>query len=153
MCLPPRRPGQASSPLLELIRCNIASRHLDAVTRASVSPRLQKLTETLFLSQLMSSDSNAHSIEALLILSLWSPLSNAGYSVKRDGRALASSAVSAAMDLRLSEASTLRSQALRVGQVQPPPNLADLTDKTRLVSLSVLSSTNANIVAPVVADI
>lgn len=117
------------------------------MTRASVSPRLQKLTETLFLSQLMSSDSNVHSIEALLILSLWSPLSNAGYSVKRDGRALASSAVSAAMDLRLSEASTLRSQALRVSQVQPPPNLADLTDKTRLVSLSVLSSTITNVVA------
>ncbi|KAE9404853.1 hypothetical protein BT96DRAFT_988942 [Gymnopus androsaceus JB14] len=140
MCLPPRLPERASSRLLDLVRCTVAARHLDAVTRASVSPRLQKLTETLFLNQLMSSDSNVESIEALSILSLWSPLSNAGYSMKRDGRALASSAVSAAMNLRLSEASTLRAQTLRVGQVQPPPNLADLTNKTRLNQLACVGT-------------
>ncbi|KAJ3992657.1 hypothetical protein F5050DRAFT_885536 [Lentinula boryana] len=132
MCLPPRESHTTSSDLLDLIRCTIAARHLDAITRASISPRLQKLTETLFLHRQLGSEPTAESVEALLMLSLWSPLTNAGYSVKRDGRALASIAVSSAINLGLSEASILRAQNLRVDQVPPSPNLVDLTDKTRL---------------------
>ncbi|KAJ3841856.1 hypothetical protein F5878DRAFT_439046 [Lentinula raphanica] len=131
MCSPPRNPEPGSSELLDLIRCTIAARHLDAVTRASVSPRLQRLSETLFLHQQLGTEPTVESIEALLILSLWSPLTNTGYSVKRDGRALASIAVSSAISLGLSEASLHRAQ-IRSEQVPPPSGLADLTDKTRL---------------------
>jgi hypothetical protein len=127
LCLSTRR---SSSPLLDLVRCTVAASHLDAVTRASVSPRLQKLTETLFLNKI--SEINPESIEALLILSLWSPLNSAGYGVKRDSKAFASSAVNIAMNMGLSEASVLRAQALRASEIQPPPDLADLTGKARL---------------------
>ncbi|KAJ3865796.1 hypothetical protein EV359DRAFT_38015 [Lentinula novae-zelandiae] len=126
MCVPPRESENTSSDLLDLIRCTVAARHLDGVTRASVSPRLQKLTENLFLNRQLGSEPNAESIEALLVLSLWSPLTNVGYSVKRDGRALASTAVSSAISLGLSEASLLRAQA------PLSPDLVDLTNKTRL---------------------
>ncbi|KAJ4479106.1 hypothetical protein J3R30DRAFT_3289341 [Lentinula aciculospora] len=132
VCLPPRDPDQSSSELLNLIRCTVAARHLDAVTRVSVSPRLQKLTETSFLQRQLGSEPNPESIEALLMLSLWSPLTNAGYSVKRDGRALAFTAVGSAISLGLSEASVLRTQAIRMDQALPSPNLVDLTNKTRL---------------------
>ncbi|KAF5393162.1 hypothetical protein D9757_001170 [Collybiopsis confluens] len=132
LCLSPRRLDQTSSPLLDLIRCTVAARHLDALTRASVSPRLQRLTEIVYLNHLLGSDPNIESVEALLILSLWSPLTNAGYSVKRDGTALASTAVHFATNLGLPEASALRAAQVPRGSAANGPELNELTMKTRL---------------------
>ncbi|KAK0491443.1 hypothetical protein IW261DRAFT_89036 [Armillaria novae-zelandiae] len=87
--------------ILDLVRCTVASRHLDPITQASVSPRLYRLTESIFLEKLFHPIPSLESIGALIILSLWSPLH---YS-PQDSRLLVASAVSMGMNFRLKEAS------------------------------------------------
>ncbi|PBL03008.1 hypothetical protein ARMGADRAFT_1072422 [Armillaria gallica] len=103
--------------ILDLVRCTIASRHLDSITQASVSPRLYRLTESIFLEKLFHPIPSLESIGALIILSLWSPL----YCSAQDSRLLVASAISMGMNFRLKEASAhavrLQEQGLVGSQV------------------------------------
>lgn len=103
--------------ILDLVRCTVASRHLDPITQASVSPRLYRLTESIFLEKLFHPIPSLESIGALIILSLWSPL----YCSPQDSRLLVASAVSMGMNFRLKEASAhavgLQEQGLVGSQV------------------------------------
>ncbi|KAK0230345.1 hypothetical protein IW262DRAFT_1261429 [Armillaria fumosa] len=103
--------------ILDLVRCTVASRHLDPITQASVSPRLYRLTESIFLEKLFHPIPSLESIGALIILSLWSPLR----CLPQDSRLLVASAVSMGMNFRLKEASAhavgLQEQGLVGSQV------------------------------------
>ncbi|KAF9006714.1 hypothetical protein BDQ17DRAFT_1423580 [Cyathus striatus] len=70
--IPPHRWG--SSPQLDLVRCTVACRHLDPVTRNRVLPRLQKLTEEASLQHIFNPAPSQDYIESLLILSAWTPV-------------------------------------------------------------------------------
>ncbi|KAK0461657.1 uncharacterized protein EV420DRAFT_120983 [Desarmillaria tabescens] len=103
--------------ILDLVRCTVASRHLDPITQASVAPRLYRLTENIFLQKLFNPIPSLESIGALIILSLWSPV----HCPNQDSRLLIASAVSMSMNFRLKEASAhavrLQEQGLPDSQV------------------------------------
>jgi len=86
--------------LLDIVRCTIASRHLPPAVRATIAPRLHKLTEEVFLREIFNPQPPLESIKALLILSVWTPICGTGAEA-RDGRLLIASAVSMAMNLHL----------------------------------------------------
>jgi hypothetical protein len=116
----------------------VASRHLDPVTRAAVVPQLQKLTGEVLYRHLFNPIPSTQSIQAIIILSLWSPIGATQASV-RDGRLLIASGVSMAMNLRLSQAveyvSGLRSDMKKDKGVSDPitSDLEDAMEKARLV--------------------
>ncbi|KAJ7164867.1 hypothetical protein C8R46DRAFT_1097479 [Mycena filopes] len=97
-------PSQSSGSLLDIVRCTIASRHLAPGVRATIAPRLQKLTEDVFMKEIFNPQPSLDSIHALLILSIWAPICGTGAEA-RDGRLLIASAVSMAMNLRLQDES------------------------------------------------
>jgi hypothetical protein len=135
-----------NSPLLMLARCTVASRHLDPVTRLAVVPQLQRLMEDVILTQVFNPMPSIESIEALLILSLWSPIGGPAHAPVRDGRLLVASGVSMAMNLRLSQAVTyavgLRDGITKNAIPSDPvtPDLDDAMEKARLVRRLVLLS-------------
>ncbi|KAF7985932.1 hypothetical protein HWV62_43858 [Athelia sp. TMB] len=96
-----------TSTLLALAQCVVASRHLEPCVRDAVVPPLQKLAEDAIFRYMFTAVPPMHAIHAIMILSLWSPV---GAQVQgsmrdvRDGRLLAASAVSMAMNLKLSQA-------------------------------------------------
>ncbi|KAJ7201041.1 hypothetical protein GGX14DRAFT_658803, partial [Mycena pura] len=97
-------PLESSNSLLDIVRCTIASRHLSLAARSIVAPRLQKLTEDIFLREIFNPQPALDSIKALLILSVWTPICGTGAEA-RDGRLLIASAVSMAMNLHLQDES------------------------------------------------
>ena len=105
--LPPLSPASpapaAPSMLLTLAQCLVAARHLPPGTRAAVVPPLQKLTEDAVFRHVFGAVPSTASIHAVMILALWAPVGGAAPAV-RDGRLLVASAVSMAMNLRLSQA-------------------------------------------------
>ncbi|KAJ6590937.1 hypothetical protein DFH09DRAFT_1025917 [Mycena vulgaris] len=110
------QPGSllCTNSLLDIVRCTIASRHLGPGVRSGVAPRLQKLTEDVFLREIFNPQPSLDSIKALLILSVWAPICGTGAEV-RDGRLLIASAVSMAMNLHLQNESK-RAIGLRAGK-------------------------------------
>lgn len=104
-------PLDSRNSLLDIVRCTIASRHLLPATRSSIAPRLQKLTEEVFLREIFNPQPSPESIRALLILSVWTPICGTGVEA-RDGRLLIASAVSMAMNLHLQDESK-RASGLR----------------------------------------
>jgi hypothetical protein len=133
------REGGVPTPVLDLACCIVASRHLDEQTRTRVSARLQKLTEDTVIKIIFNSRAaeTLESIQTLLILSLWSPVYRGGSGI-RDGRLLIASAVSMALNLRLSEASRkaseMRSTRLRAdGRPASAQDIADITGRARVV--------------------
>jgi hypothetical protein len=125
--------------MLTLARLMVASRHLDPVTRAAVVPQLQKLTGEVLYRHLFNPIPSTQSIQAIIILSLWSPIGGASQASVRDGRLLIASGVSMAMNLRLSQAveyvSGLRSDMKKGKGVSDPitSDLEDAMEKARLV--------------------
>ncbi|KAH7887473.1 hypothetical protein F5I97DRAFT_1966044 [Phlebopus sp. FC_14] len=131
-----------AGPLLRLAQCCVASRHLDPSTRAIVSPQLYRLADdVIFKQQAFNPLPSTDAIHAILVLSLWEPVigdlggANAGSNGEpRDGRLIASTAVSMAMNLRLSEAMvyarTLKDQK-KVNE-SPSAELVEALDKARL---------------------
>ncbi|KAF9034978.1 hypothetical protein BDZ89DRAFT_1062234, partial [Hymenopellis radicata] len=119
-----------STELLDLVSCTIASRHLDPLTQQSLGPRLLGLTERTFLNKLPSVVPSMESIQALLMLSLWSPLLNGDEQPSHPNLML--TAVNMAKSLRLSESSIADSI---------PHELATANTETRLwVLLSTVES-------------
>jgi len=90
--------------LVKLARCKVASRHLDSVTYASITPQLQKLTEEVVFRNVFNPTPSIQSIEAIQILSLWAPIGGHAQGEVRDGRLLIASGISMAMNLRLNKA-------------------------------------------------
>ncbi|KAJ7591491.1 hypothetical protein C8J56DRAFT_935703 [Mycena floridula] len=93
------------NPLLNLVCCTVASRHIEPSLRSLVAPRLQKLTESTVVKMIFDprSAESLDSIQSLLILSLWSPICGSTESGIRDGRLLIASAISMALNLRINE--------------------------------------------------
>ncbi|KAJ7269866.1 hypothetical protein C8J57DRAFT_322748 [Mycena rebaudengoi] len=130
------KPIRDNSPVLNIVCCAIASRHLqDANT---VQMQLQKLADDS-ISKLILNPRPSESIEtiqALLILSLWAPLGGTPEGEVRDGRLLIASAVGMAMNIRLNLAS-LKAEQLRKqceGQLSPQDadKLEELLENARL---------------------
>jgi hypothetical protein len=144
------KPIRDNSPVLNIVCCAIASRHLqDANT---VQMQLQKLADDS-ISKLILNPRPSESIEtiqALLILSLWAPLGGTPEGEVRDGRLLIASAVSMAMNIRLNLAS-LKAEQLRKqceGQLSPQDadKLEELLENARLVCTLFSSSTSSDTV-------
>ncbi|KAL0950179.1 hypothetical protein HGRIS_010172 [Hohenbuehelia grisea] len=114
--------SKINSPVLDLVRCTIASRHLDSVTRSQAAPRLQALLEATVLQPGNPSQSTPEFLEALLILSMWSPICGGGYSVPRDGRLLAMTAVDIAKNLGLERSAVNFLTRPANGSIRPFPN-------------------------------
>lgn len=125
-----------NSSILDLICCTVASRHLEDSLRSNVSPRLQKLTQNTVVKIIFNPQfaQTMESIQALLILSLWSSVCGYADSGIQDGRSLIASAVSMAMDLRLNEASAKVAIDF-AGQISRTSNTGESDDmnKARLV--------------------
>ncbi|KAJ7721040.1 hypothetical protein B0H16DRAFT_1603590 [Mycena metata] len=129
---------QSTGSLLDIVRCTIASRHMSPGLRATIAPKLQKLTEDVFLREIFNPQPSLDSIRALLVLSVWAPICGTGAEV-RDGRLLIASAVSMAMNLRLQEESkrTFSLRAAKTGAAE----LNDSNQRWRLwVHLSISES-------------
>uniref|UniRef100_A0A0W0FM46 Zn(2)-C6 fungal-type domain-containing protein n=1 Tax=Moniliophthora roreri TaxID=221103 RepID=A0A0W0FM46_MONRR len=95
----------AHNPLLDLVCCTVACRHIERYERSFIEKRLHALTQDSS-AKLIFQSRRAESLEAtqcLLILSLWAPVSGVSEE-HRDGKLLIASAVSMAMNLRLNEA-------------------------------------------------
>ncbi|KAF8823249.1 hypothetical protein HHX47_DHR10000150 [Lentinula edodes] len=127
---------EVHSPLLDLVYCTIASRHLDDRTRAEVAPRLQSLTAENVARMILQSrrSETLESIQCLLILSLWAPVCGVDED-SRDGRLLVASAVTMAHNMRLNEACQVaaRLQSKREkGEDVHDQELFEAMNKTRL---------------------
>lgn len=137
----------ASSALLDIVCCAIASRHLESVSGgAQVKMQLQKLTEDSIAKMIFNPrpSESVEAIQALLILSLWAPLGGPPESDGRDGRLLIASAVSMAMNLRLNQASQ-KATALRklTGgrlSLEDAESLEEMLENARLVGTCVILS-------------
>ncbi|KAF7329727.1 hypothetical protein MKEN_00236000 [Mycena kentingensis (nom. inval.)] len=127
--LPPARTENTNS-LFDIVRCTIASRHLPPATRLSVAPRLQKLTEDVFVRELFNPQPSLESIRALLILSVWTPICGTGAEA-RDGRLLIASAVSMGMNIFLQNESK-RAMTLRADKDGDTAEIEESTHKWRL---------------------
>lgn len=122
-------------PLLRLAQCCIASRHLEPSIRSIVTPQLYRLAEDVVFKQSFNPLPSTDAIHAILILSLWEPVGDTIPKEPRDGRLIAATAVSMAMNLRLSEAmvyaQTLRNQ--KKPNESSSAELVEALDKARLV--------------------
>ncbi|KAJ7764566.1 hypothetical protein DFH07DRAFT_811654 [Mycena maculata] len=127
-------PLECTNSLLDIVRCTVASRHLAPPARSVIAPRLQKLTEEVFIREIFNPQPPLESIKALLILSVWAPICGTGAEA-RDGRLLIASAVSMAMNLHL-QGESKRSMDLRAEMDKLSPaqltELDESTDKWRL---------------------
>ncbi|TFK72046.1 hypothetical protein BDN72DRAFT_855813 [Pluteus cervinus] len=99
------------TPFLDLVRCTIASRHLDVVTRSHIAPRLQNLTETVAMQQIFAPTSILEYLQATLIGALWAPISGVAHD-RKDARLLIAAAISMAMNINLAQSSA-KALALR----------------------------------------
>ena len=121
--------------LLRLAQCCIASRHLDPSIRSIVTPQLYRLADELIFKQSFNPLPSTDAIHAILVLSLWEPIADAASREPRDGRLIAATAVSMAMNLRLSEAMVYAQTLRQEKKPNEPPGaeLAEALDKARLV--------------------
>ncbi|KAJ7130263.1 hypothetical protein C8R44DRAFT_775211 [Mycena epipterygia] len=130
----------AISPLLDIVCCAIASRHLESVSGgAQVKLQLQKLTEDSIAKMIFNPrpSESVEAIQALLILSLWAPLGGPPENEGRDGRLLIASAVSMAMNLRLNQAAQ-KANAFRIQEkgrmsIEDTETLEEMLKHARLV--------------------
>lgn len=131
-------------PLVNIISCYVASRHLDSMTQQMVIPQLHNLIRTILSRVTFTPLPSIESIIGVLILSMWAPVHNASsYAKPKDGRLLAATAVSLAMNLRMSQAgqyaSRLKEEAKR--DKSKEKEVDDVTDMARLwVSTTIVES-------------
>ncbi|KIK98214.1 hypothetical protein PAXRUDRAFT_134672 [Paxillus rubicundulus Ve08.2h10] len=132
--LQPRNLNQVPGPLLRLAECCVASRHLEPSVRSIVSPQLYRIADEFVFKQAFNPLPSTDAIHAILILSVWEPVGDPELKESRDGRLIASTAVSMAMNLRLSEA-MVYARTLRNQKKPNEPLSAELVealDKARL---------------------
>lgn len=103
-----------------------------------VTPQLYRLADEATFKQAFSPLPSTDAIHATLIHSLWGPVGDPTSREARDGRLLAATAVSMAMNLRLSQAMTYAKTL--ANQMKPNESqseeLVEALDKARLVRTS-----------------
>ncbi|KAH0840187.1 hypothetical protein J3R83DRAFT_1182 [Lanmaoa asiatica] len=138
------QPGNRNDgPLLRLAQCCIASRHLEPSIRSIVTPQLYRLADEVVFKQSFNPLPSTDVIHAILILSLWEPVGDTSPKEPRDGRLIAATAVSMAMNLRLSEAMVYARRLRNEKKPNEPPSeeLVEALDKARLwFSLNTVES-------------
>ena len=121
--------------MLRLAQCCVASRHLEPSIRSIVTPQLYRLVDEVIFKQSFNPLPSTDAIHAVLILSLWEPVGDTTPREPRDGRLIAATAVSMAMNLRLSEAMVYAQTLRNEKKPNEPPSaeLVEALDKARLV--------------------
>ncbi|ETW84020.1 hypothetical protein HETIRDRAFT_102650 [Heterobasidion irregulare TC 32-1] len=91
---------------LDIVRCTIACRHMEPLTRSIVSPSLNKLSEAAMMRHVFDPSPSLSTILAFMILSLWSPLQGSSPIPAKvhDNRLIAAAAVNMCNSLRLDQA-------------------------------------------------
>lgn len=132
----PRSDPRSGSAFLRLAQCLVASRLLDPPTRASVAPRLRELAEKTVGRVLFNPAPSTDSIQAMIMLAMWAPVS-ARLAVARDERLLIAAAASMAVNLRLDESidHLLRMESATADEYPSVVDLEDVRNKARLVRL------------------
>ena len=108
LSLPPNTFAE-EDPILDLIRCTVASRHLDASIRMGVFPTLRRLTEEAIMKHIFNPTPSPAIIQAFALLALWSPFdtsSPSSSSETHDSRLIAAAAVNMCSSLRFDQATT-----------------------------------------------
>ncbi|KAH8834754.1 hypothetical protein DL96DRAFT_1975 [Flagelloscypha sp. PMI_526] len=96
-----------STPVLDLVRCAVASRHLDLGLRQAIALPLNQLAENKIAALLLTPPKpTLELVQALLIWSIWRPVYEAPQGGLRDGRTIISAAIAMALSLRLNQVST-----------------------------------------------
>ena len=114
LSLPPNTLAE-EDPVLDLIRCTVASRHLEASMRMSVFPTLRRLTEEAIMKHIFNPTPSPAIIQAFALLALWSPFdtsSPSSSSETHDSRLIAAAAVNMCSSLRFDQAATHHEQVL-----------------------------------------
>ncbi|KAH8825502.1 hypothetical protein DL96DRAFT_1681744 [Flagelloscypha sp. PMI_526] len=94
------------TPILDLIRCSVASRHLEPAVRSRISMFLYQLSESTIASMLLKPPKpTMEVVQALLVWSLWNPMHESAHGGLPDGTLVLSAAISMALRLRLNQAS------------------------------------------------
>lgn len=124
----------SDSPVVQLAQCCVASRHLDPPIRSIVTPQLYRLADEAIFKQVFNPLPSTDAILATHIHSLWAPVGDSASRETRDGRLLATAAVSMAMNLRLNEAMTYALTLRKQKKPSEPPTaeLVEALDKARL---------------------
>ena len=91
------------NPFLNLIRCTIASRHLESSIRAIVFPTLRRLTEEAIVEHIFNPTPCLATIQSFALLALWSPFDPSS-SETRDSRLIAGAAINMCSSLRCDQA-------------------------------------------------
>ncbi|KAH8817572.1 hypothetical protein DL96DRAFT_1684543 [Flagelloscypha sp. PMI_526] len=114
------------TPLLDLIRCAIASRHSEVDIRHMISQPLNRLAENKITAlSLNPPQASMELVQSLLIWSLWKPVYEEGQGGLRDGRPILSIAISMALALHFHQVSTwICEQSHSDESFIPPPELA-----------------------------
>ncbi|TFY72967.1 hypothetical protein EVG20_g1 [Dentipellis fragilis] len=95
-----------NDPFLDLVRCTVASRHLDPLSRTTVAPALHKLTEEAVIRHVFNPCPSPAVVLAFTALALWMPLSKSSTSDTYDNRLIAGAAVNMCISLHMNQAST-----------------------------------------------
>ncbi|EPQ56236.1 hypothetical protein GLOTRDRAFT_138027 [Gloeophyllum trabeum ATCC 11539] len=93
-------------PFLVMVQCAVAARYLDPIRRSSVLPEIYGLVDSYVARLTFSSVQSLETVAAFLILSLWPSGAGTPDGSLQDSRMIASSAVSAAMQLSLDRSVT-----------------------------------------------
>ncbi|KAK7053056.1 hypothetical protein VNI00_004377 [Paramarasmius palmivorus] len=120
------------TPTLDLVCCAIAARHLTQELRDAISPNLQLASDEA-ISKLIfrpRSSGSLETIQALLIIAFWAPISGSTEET-RDGHLLLASSISMALNLRLNECPDKLLEARRTSSLDGKA-LDDLTNKAKL---------------------
>ena len=106
MSLPPNALGE--DPVLNLIRCTIASRHLEPSIYAIVFPTLRRLTEEAIVEHIFNPTPSLATIQSFALLALWSPFDSfsPSSSETRDSRLIIAAAINMCSTLRCDQAAT-----------------------------------------------
>jgi Fungal Zn(2)-Cys(6) binuclear cluster domain len=106
LSLPPN--ALEDDPVLNLIRCTIASRHLESSIHAVVFPTLRRLTEEAIVEHIFNPSPSPATIQSFALLALWSPFdtSSSSSSETRDSRLIAAAAINMCSTLRCDQAAT-----------------------------------------------
>ncbi|KAH8999076.1 hypothetical protein EDB92DRAFT_922497 [Lactarius akahatsu] len=106
LSLPPNALG--NDPVLDLICCTIASRHLEQSIREAIFPSLRKLTEEAIVGHVFNPAPSPAIIQAFALLALWSPFDgfSPSSSETHDSRLIAAAAINMCSSLRFDQAAT-----------------------------------------------
>ena len=133
-------------PILNLIRCTIASRHLESSTYAVVFPTLRRLTEEAIVEHIFNPSPSPATIQSFALLALWSPFDSPSSpsSETRDSRLIAAAAINMCSTLRCDQAASdeevLQGRRKHAGELtsQEEALLAAAEEKKLLVSSPII---------------